>query len=186
MDLSHKAAAAVGHALKNVHAGEQKLVSRQVSGETTRALEVTSPSFRGGGPLPLWTTADGDQIPPAIEWSGVPSSTRSLVVICEDPDAPFPKPFVHWIAYGIPATARAVGGASGTRTWKEGKNSKLVVGYTGAAPPPGHGTHRYHFQVFALDREASLDVGAGRGAVIDQLKGHVLAWGEIVGTYERS
>ena len=69
--------------------------------------------------------------------------------------------------------------------YRHGKNSKLSTGFTPAAPPPGHGPHHYHFQVFALDVALIDPPGIGRGSLVDRMKGHVLAWGEIVGVYER-
>jgi Raf kinase inhibitor-like YbhB/YbcL family protein len=105
--------------------------------------------------------------------------------MCEDPDAPFPEPFVHWIVYGIPPTVHALDGARATQ-WKEGRNSKLQTGFTGAAPPSGHGVHHYHFQVLALDKPLDQEEpGLGRGALLSAMRGHVLAFGDLVGTYER-
>jgi len=96
-----------------------------------------------------------------------------------------PQPFVHWLVYGLrgeDATLDATRLASA----REGRNSTGRKGYVGAAPPPGHGTHHYHFQVFALDIDLALDAGARRSAVLDVMNGHVVAWGELVGSYERT
>ena len=93
-----------------------------------------------------------------------------------DPDAPFPEPYVHWMVYGIAPNA-----SFGER-YNEGKNSKLAIGFTPAAPPRGHGLHHYHFEVFALDAATDYDPGVGRSQLLEQMKGHVLGWGEVIGT----
>ena len=92
---------------------------------------------------------------------------------------------MHWIVYGIPTYARSLDGRTPAIA-KQGKNSKLHNGFTPAAPPPGHGLHHYHVQIFALDVPTDLPPGVGRGALVDHMRGHVLAWGELVGTYERT
>jgi Raf kinase inhibitor-like YbhB/YbcL family protein len=106
-------------------------------------------------------------------------------VVVEDPDAPLPEPFVHWIVYGLPANVSSLDASTMAHAC-EGKNSTMMTGFTPAAPPPGHGLHRYHFQVFALDAHLVLEAGPGRSKLFDAMRGHVLAWGEVVGTYERA
>jgi Raf kinase inhibitor-like YbhB/YbcL family protein len=183
MGIADEAIEAVGHLTRNVRAGSDALMSCKVGGPRAPGIAVTSPAFASEGRLPISCTVDGLGTPPTIEWSSVPSETQSVVVVCEDPDAPFPEPFVHWIVYGIGASARSLD-AKTSAGYQHGKNSKFGTEFTPPAPPPGHGVHHYHFQVFALDAETEID-GLGRAALVDHLKGHVLAWGEIVGTYER-
>jgi Raf kinase inhibitor-like YbhB/YbcL family protein len=184
MGIAHKVEAAVGHTLEHVHAGEDKLASRKAANGILPTIHVRSSAFHAAGPLPVSSTADGEGVPPPLTWEGVPAQARSIAVVCEDPDAPFPEPFVHWMVYGIPATVRALDGSTAL-PGKDGKNSTLATGFTGAAPPVGHGIHHYHFQVFALDIALDLEPGVGRGKLLDAMKGHVLAFGELVGTYER-
>jgi Raf kinase inhibitor-like YbhB/YbcL family protein len=184
MGLTDRAKAKVGQALSGVRAGDDKLASRKLCGGAP-SIDVKSRAFQAGAPLPPSSSADGGGTPPPLEWGAVPTETKSLVVMCEDPDAPLPEPFLHWTVYGIPPTVHALSGASVGR-WKEGENSTLRTGFTGAAPPPGHGVHRYHFQVFALDTELPLDTGAGRGALLGAMKDHVLAFGDLLGTYQRN
>jgi Raf kinase inhibitor-like YbhB/YbcL family protein len=185
MGLAHKAAAAVGQALSNVHAGADKLASRKLAPNLTPTLSLRSPAFSPGKPLPISCTIDGAGTPPALAWDTVPDDTVSLALICEDPDAPFPEPFVHWLVYAIPATARAIAPPlpAGAR---EGQNSTLRSGFTPAAPPPAHGLHHYHFQLFALDTVSTFEPDVGRSMLLENMRGHVLAWGELVGTYQRS
>lgn len=185
MGIAHDAVKAVGHALHSVHAGKGKLAARRTVEELPPTIQVTSTAFLPGARVPTVSSADGEGVPPPLAWTGVPASARSIVVVVEDPDAPFPEPFVHWLIYGIPATATGVTGQT-CDSFVQGKNSMLKSGFAPVAPPPGHGSHDYHFQVFALDSDVVLAPGAGRGALVDAMKGHVLAWGELVGTYERS
>jgi len=186
MGIAHEAAVGIGKALEHLHAGDDRLAKNKLNVATNKGmgrLTVSSALFRDGGPLPASATADGANVAPPLRWLSVPVIAKSIVILCEDPDAPFPDPFVHWLVYGIPATVQSLDGTAAG--FPEGQNSKLRSEFTGAAPPPGHGVHHYHFQVFALDTMVSLDAGAGRSAVLAAMMGHVVAWGEIVGTYER-
>jgi len=170
--------------MSGIHAGDKKLAAHKVADGLAPSIEVRSVAFDAGGPLPVSCTVDGVGAPPPLGFHGVPESASSLVVICEDPDAPFPEPYVHWMVYGMTGVAEDLD-AQSQANYRLGQNSKLEVGFTPAAPPPGHGLHHYHFQVFALDRQIELDPGAGRSDLLDAMKGHVLGWGELVGTYER-
>jgi Raf kinase inhibitor-like YbhB/YbcL family protein len=185
MGVAHEVTKAAGYAARNVHAGVGKLASRTLVGSMPPRIIVKSPAFGNGAPLPLACTVDGAGIAPALEWSRLVGATKSVALMCEDPDAPFPEPFAHWLVYGILPAATLLDPRT-TTGFKEGKNSKLAVGFTPAAPPPGHGVHNYHFQVFALDTLADLEPGLGRGALVASMKGHVVEWGELVGTYERT
>jgi len=183
MGIVQEVTVAAGQAL-GIKAGAEKLASHLVTQGLPATVEVRSVAFEPGVPLPISCTIDGVGAPPPLSFAGVPTDAKSIVVLCEDPDAPKLDPFVHWIVYGIPATTGDVD-AQTQHEYRLGENSKGEAGYTPAAPPPGHGLHHYHFQVFALDSLLELAEGADRDAVIDALKGHVLAWGELVGTYER-
>jgi Raf kinase inhibitor-like YbhB/YbcL family protein len=113
-------------------------------------------------------------------------------VIVEDPDSPTPQPFIHWLVYNIPPDVtslpenvphdRELAQPPGAR---QGQNSKLRIGYTRPEPPPGDRPHRYHFQVYALDRMLPADDDLGRSAFHKAIAGHVLAKGELIGTYQR-
>lgn len=183
MGILHGIARTAGRSARKLHAGEDALAWHKVAKSSPKTLEVTCPLFTDGGELPAIATVDGDGTPLPIQWSGVPEQARSLVVLCEDPDAPMSEPFVHWLVYGIPPNAHAV---SDGAHFVEGKSSAMRVGFTPAAPPPGHGVHHYHFEVFALDVPVTLEAGSGRTDVLDAMDGHVIAWGDLVGTYQRS
>ena len=183
MGIAHEVLRKVGQALRPLHAGERKLAVAKLGSEGNQTLHVTSSAFPADGALPLSATAQGGNTAPPIAWKGVPEHAQSVVVVCEDPDAPFPQPYVHWLVYDLPPVDGEVGPALYADA-RAGENSKGDLGFTGAAPPPGHGVHHYHFQVFALDVSLGLEQGAGRGALFEAMRGHVLAWGQVVGTWE--
>jgi Raf kinase inhibitor-like YbhB/YbcL family protein len=186
MGIAHQAVKGVGHAVGNIHAGAEKLVSRKLAATMAPRICVTSRAFAHDGRLPTSSTADGEGTPPVLEWDDVPVETQSMVVLCEDPDAPLPEPFVHWLVYALPPSTRSLDSRTLAEA-KEGQNSRMSLGFAPAAPPPGHGLHHYHFQVFALDVSTSfLDAGVGRSALVEAMNCHVLAWGELAGTYDRS
>ncbi len=184
MSFAHEVQKKVGRAVAGMRAGAEKIASRRLGTEQNRTLSVSSPDFPAGGALPRSASKDGDGIPPAIGWGNPPETARSFVLVCEDPDAPLPEPFAHWLVYGIPADMTMLD-ATTRAAVREGKNSNLQVSFAPAAPPPGHGLHHYHFQVFALDMELGLNPGVGRHELLESMRGHVVAWGEVVGTYER-
>jgi Raf kinase inhibitor-like YbhB/YbcL family protein len=155
------------------------------------ALAVTSAAFAAGGAIPQAHAAEGENISPPLDWAEGPDETRSYALIVEDPDVEG-APFVHWTAWNIPAGVadlrEAVPGAPRLplpEGMLQGRNSHGSVGWFGMKPPQGAPAHRYHFQLFALDRELDLPHGAGRAELIEAMRGHVLAAGEIIGTYAR-
>ncbi|HKO53173.1 MAG TPA: YbhB/YbcL family Raf kinase inhibitor-like protein [Polyangiaceae bacterium] len=184
MGIVHEVSVAAGHAMQGIRAGNDKLASHKLAAALAPEIEVHSVAFEPGLALPISCTIDGVGAPPALGFTNIPAAARSLVVLCEDPDAPQLEPFLHWSVYGIPSSASDVD-AQTQHDYRIGENSRSELGYTPAAPPPGHGLHHYHFQVFALDVPLELAPGAERDALLEAMTGHVLAWGEIVGTYER-
>ncbi len=153
-------------------------------------LEVTSSAFQNGQRIPKKYAyrGEGENVSPPLAWSGAPEGTKSFVLICEDPDAPSPKrpapkPWVHWVLFNIPPTVTKFeeGKAAGT----PGRNDFKETSWGGPLPPPGSGTHRYFFRVFALDTTLNLPEGATKDEVLKAAEGHILAKGELYGTYER-
>jgi len=144
-------------------------------------VSVRSPAFGEGQSIPSANSAYGADEPPEICWQNIPAGTRSLALLCEDPDAENPCPFVHWLLYNIPPDAGSTlcAGASAA----EGVNSRGLPGYFGPRPPSGDRPHHYHFQLFALDALPPLPVGIERRALLDAIAGHVLAKGELIGTF---
>jgi Raf kinase inhibitor-like YbhB/YbcL family protein len=151
-------------------------------------IVVKSPAFEEGRPIPVKYTGDGDDVSPPLTWSGVPHATRSLVLLCEDPDAPRGT-WTHWVLFNLPPQARELPEAV-SRQQKlpdgsvQGTNDFGKVGYGGPAPPPGN-PHRYYFKLAALDIELSLPPGAKRQDVLAAMDRHVLAEGWLMGTYRR-
>lgn len=160
--------------------------------ETEATLSLTAP-FQAGEAIPLVHVADGDDASPALSWQAGPEGTRSYVLIMEDPDAAAPKPFTHWIVYDLPADVTALREGLPTEPMlndpdgvKQGTNDRGTTGYFGPKPPVGDPPHHYHFQIMALNLPTlDLPPGAGRDEVLAALRGHVLAKGEVVGTFGR-
>jgi len=131
----------------------------------------------------------GENISPALEWSGVPSPAQELALIMEDPDAPLRKPVVHMIALGIAPTRTSFAegalsrGTNGDVRFGIGSFSRK--GYQGPRPVPGHGPHRYLLQMLALRRPVLFKEPPKLDAVLAAIDGNVLAWGQIVGLFER-
>jgi Raf kinase inhibitor-like YbhB/YbcL family protein len=145
-------------------------------------LSVSSSAFENHARIPERHTGDGEDVSPALNWSGAPQSTEAFAVVCHDPDAPLVDGFTHWVAYGIAGDASGVPeGAEGLTT---GTNSFGNAGYNGPAPPPGHGVHHYYFWVYALDSDLELEAGLERRALLAQIEDHVIEQARVIGTYE--
>ena len=147
-------------------------------------IEVSSPAFESGATIPKRHTGEGEDVSPPLRWSSLPQGTKEIALICDDPDAPTQKPFVHWVAYKIPADRRGLPEGS-TEGALEGINDFGGVGYDGCMPPRGHGVHHYHFKVYALETELDAPAGLSKDELLAAIEGHVLDEGELVGTYER-
>jgi len=155
-------------------------------------LTIRSDAFANNEVIPRKYTGDGQDLSPPLTWSDLPEGTRELALIVDDPDAPTPEPWVHWVIYkispdapGLPEGISASQPVSAPAGALQGSNSWGNIGYGGPAPPRGHGVHHYHFKLAALDIELDLDAGANKQALLNAMRGHVLARGELVGTYQR-
>jgi Raf kinase inhibitor-like YbhB/YbcL family protein len=157
-----------------------------------KPLQLASPRFNDGEPIPIAFTAEGEDKAPPLNWGEVPAGTRSLALLVEDPDAPDPKHpqriWCHWVLYNIPPGARGLpeGATSellppGTR---EGLNDWQRIGYGGPRPPIGR--HRYIHRLLALDIVLP-DLGPiTRAQLLDAIKGHIVAEADLIGTYEKA
>ena len=157
-------------------------------------IQLTSPAFDEGQPIPVKHTGEGEDISPPLSWTGLPAQTKELVLICDDPDAPTAEPWVHWVIYKIPATLDGLpegierkarlkhppGVLQGQNSWP-GQS----VGYRGPMPPPGHGPHRYYFKLYALEALLTVSAGIEKNALLEEIKGHILDEGFLMGTYQR-
>ena len=156
--------------------------------DSAMSLEITSPAFQEGGEVPSRHTADGPDVSPEISWGSVPEGTKSVAIICDDPDAPVGT-WVHWVIWrvpagesglkeGVPKDETLAGGA------RQGKNDFGKIGYGGPAPPPGS-AHRYFFKVYAIDMDLDLQPGATKADLEKAMEGHILARGQLMGRYQR-
>ena len=155
-------------------------------------MTLTSQAFIDGQTIPKTYTGDGQDQSPPLAWEKAPEGTRAFALICDDPDAPGGKPWVHWVIYNIPGSARRLpAGLPNDPELKDpagalqGSNSWETVGYRGPAPPKKHGPHHYHFRLYALNAPVDLKAGASKAALAAAIKGHVLAETQLVGIYER-
>ena len=151
-------------------------------------ITITSPAFTQGSPIPAKYTCDGQDVSPPLKWSGMPAGTLGLVLICDDPDAPAGT-WVHWILYNLPPmptelTERVPAEEVLTEGTRQGLNDFKRVGYGGPCPPQGK-PHRYSFKLYALDVELDLKPKASKAQVVAAMQGHILAEGELMGTYQR-
>jgi Raf kinase inhibitor-like YbhB/YbcL family protein len=145
-------------------------------------LELTSPAFDDGEPIPTKHTVDGEGSSPPLTWNYIPEGTRTLALIVHDPDAPSGD-FTHWLAWNIDP---APGGLEeGVPAPGQGTNGFGRPGYAAPAPPEGHGTHRYFHHLYALDTELDLEPGAAREQLQGAIEGHILDEAKLLGTYER-
>jgi Raf kinase inhibitor-like YbhB/YbcL family protein len=162
--------------------------SDSLKGGHPMTIQLSSPAFSEGSRIPTKFTADGDDHSPPLTWRNLPNGTQSEALICEDPDAPHGT-YTHWVLFNLPPAAEKLEESipsAGTRSdgSKQGKNDFGNLGYGGPAPPKGM-PHRYLFKLYALDTMLSAQEGASKKEVLGEMKGHVLAEGQLMGTYER-
>jgi Raf kinase inhibitor-like YbhB/YbcL family protein len=150
-------------------------------------MQLTSSAFANGNLIPARYTCDGENVSPALAWTGVPPAAKALALIVDDPDAPAGT-WVHWVLLNLPAGAAGLpeavppgkpldnGAVQGTTSFRQ-------KGYGGPCPPGG--THRYYFRLYALDGPLSLTGTATAKDVQNAMKGHVLAQAELMGRYAR-
>lgn len=183
----------LGRMLQGVRAGHARLVVADPDlGLTNVSIDLSSPAFANGARLPERFTADGEGVSPPLVWGDVPEGTESLALIVEDPDAPALSPLVHAVVWDLPAEERrlaegaiAKDGGGATDGRDVGRNSYFAQGWLPPDPPTGHGSHDYVFQLFALAGTPALDANPGRSAIVEAIRGHVLAVGVTTGTYSR-
>lgn len=151
---------------------------------------LSSPAFSDGERIPSRYTCDGENVSPALEWSGAPSTTASYALIVYDPDAPRGT-FIHWVIYDIPRGLNGLPEGVPRDPVVEGLGIQGVsdfgeIGYGGPCPPRGDRPHRYVFALHALDLESlGLGPGARAGEVLERIKGHVVGYAVLTGTYSR-
>lgn len=151
------------------------------------AITVTSPAFTEGGTIPSKYTCDGKNISPPLKWAGATPAAKSFALISDDPDAPMGT-WVHWVMWNIPANVNEL--AENIPTDKDLPNgSKQGItdfrryGYGGPCPPSG--THRYYFKLYALDTMLDLPANTTKADLLNAMKGHILAEGQLMAKYKR-
>jgi Raf kinase inhibitor-like YbhB/YbcL family protein len=145
-------------------------------------MKITTTAFQEGGNIPSKFTCDGADTNLALRFEGVPAEAKGLALIVDDPDAPSGL-FTHWLVWNIDPKTTAIEENSAPPNAIQGKNDFGKSGYGGPCPPSG--THRYFFKVFALDRQLDLPAGSNRAQLDGQMRGHIIAQGELMGRYSR-
>lgn len=186
-------ALAAGHSMAQQAPGGNAPLALQrdeTRASTGATIQVSSPTIQPNAPIPFRHSAYGDGISPSISWTAVPGA-RSYALVTEDPDAK-PVMVVHWLAWNIPANVTHLpeGLPAQPRLSRpagvvQGKNTKGSPGFAGPRPPVGDRPHHYHFQVLALDAMLDLPAGSDRDQLLAAARGHVLAKGELIGTFQQ-
>lgn len=156
---------------------------------------MESKAFKKGEAIALKYSAYGDGVSPPLLLKKVPGKTTSLAIICDDPDAPMPQPFVHWVIYNIPGKTRQIPEAlpadsilktpDSLKGATQGKNGLRRPGYFGPRPPKDGKIHHYSFKVYALDLAPDLEEGLNKSELMAKIEGHVIGIGELIGTYKK-
>ena len=154
-------------------------------------MKLSSPSFENQGNIPQKFTCDGEDISPALEWSGAPEGSETFVLIVDDPDAPDPAnprmTWVHWVLYNIPAAVgslpEGVEDSDLPEGTLQGRNDWNKTGYGGPCPPMGQ--HRYFHKLYALDTVVP-DLGQPTKEKLEKaMDGHIISRAELIGLYQR-
>ena len=142
-------------------------------------MQLTCVEFRHNESIPREYTCQGRNISPSLSISGLPTGTKSLALIMDDPDAPM-RTWVHWVVFNIPPTARI---EKGSIPGVQGINDFRKENYGGPCPPSGN--HRYYFKLYALNARLDLPQGITKEQLEDAMEGHILDKAELIGTYQK-
>ena len=150
-------------------------------------IEITSQAFEEETMIPEKYTCDGIDVSPPLTWTSIPEGTKTLALICDDPDAPMGT-WVHWVLFNLPASINELPESVPTdeelkNGAKQGRNDFRRIGYGGPCPPGG--THRYYFKLYALDEELDLKTGVVKEELLKAMEGHILGKGQLMGRYKR-
>ncbi|MEE9289157.1 MAG: YbhB/YbcL family Raf kinase inhibitor-like protein [Bacteroidota bacterium] len=150
-------------------------------------IKPESTAFQEGAMIPKKYTCDGPDVSPPLTWTSVPAETKSLALICDDPDAPMGT-WVHWVLFNLPAdTTELPESVPPQKTLesraKQGTNDFGKIGYGGPCPPSG--THRYYFKLYALGTEVGLEAGITKKELLKAMEGHIIGEGQLMGRYKR-
>ncbi len=161
-------------------------ISKMIVGKKAK-IGVTSTAFKQGGMIPVQYSCAGENISPPLAWDNIPNGTKSIALICDDPDAPMGT-WVHWVIFNMPANTTGLSeDISSQKSLRngaiQGLNDFHRLGYGGPCPP--RGTHRYYFKVYALDTLVDLSPGATKAQLLEAMEGHVVADGQLMGKFRR-
>ena len=150
-------------------------------------MKIKSSAFEEGGMIPGKYTCDGENVSPPLSWSDAPAETKTFALINHDPDAPAGT-WVHWVIYNIPGSEKELPEAIAPKKnldngAVQGVNDFRKTGYGGPCPPGG--THRYYFKLYALDTKLDLQGDVTKDKLLDAMRGHILAEGQLMGKYSR-
>jgi len=182
-----------------VCAENKESTKKEIKAKSEVEMKLTSEAFKEGEFIPKKYSCEDADISPALEIAGIPEGTKSLALICDDPDAPVGL-WVHWVAYNIPPDAtilpegiakdmQTMLGDDSSATITQGINSWGKFGYGGPCPPPGK-PHRYFFKLYALDNVLNIDDGTVQKGINNEgllklMDGHILAETSLMGKYKR-
>lgn len=182
----------IGHALGNLRPGLEKLIYADPALNVPETIHVESVAFDNDAAIPPIFTADGEKELPPLRWRHTPDGAAAIVLVVEDADSPTPAPLVHALAIKTPGrdddlipgalSREKAAEAEGLRL---GRNSFKRATWLPPDPPPGHGPHRYAFQIYAVDHLPAIDGHPGKREILEILRGHTLAKGCVIGIYER-
>lgn len=152
------------------------------------ALEIKSSAFKDGEYIPKQYTCDSEDISPPLTFADIPKGTKSLVLICDDPDAPVGV-WVHWVVFNIPADQGSFDQDLPKKGKLEsgliqGRNDFKKIGYGGPCPPKGK-PHRYFFKLYAIDKKLNLKEGATKREVLQTIEGSIIDQAQLIGLYKR-
>jgi hypothetical protein len=179
--------------LRNVHAGEKHLAwNNPVVSAAPNTIVLSSDDFEGGGAIPIQFAGKGvgQNISPSLKWSNIPPNTATLVLVMEDPDAPWPRPFVHLVAAGISPsmtglTVGALSSDAASLGITLGTGTLGRPGYTGPRAPVGFGPHRYIFEIFALSKKLELSGPPKLSELLTKMDKAVIGKGKLEGIFEQ-
>ena len=184
----------IGRLLRPVRPGVDALTSSKLGRKVSGGIRVTSPVFKESEAIPRLFTVDGDGRFPGVDWTGLPDGTQSVVLLVEDADIPFVVPVTHLIVHSIDPTVAGIETGAvkpfmagpAQAGWACGRNFLGAAGWTPPAPPPGHGPHRYAFQIFALNVRVNFRFSPHRGRLMRRIRPHIIGQGQLIGTYVKS
>lgn len=166
-------------------AGATANASAATSPTVASGLTITSSAFADGGTIPVQYTCSGAQTSPPLSWSGAPAGTAAFTLIVDDPDAPVPGGFDHWVVFDLsPDTTALPEGVTLPPQAVSGKNGRGTQEYLGPCPPAG-APHHYRFHLYAVDTPLNLPPGSSKTDVIAAMNGHILGEGLLVGIFSR-